>query len=198
MDFAERLSLWLTAFDAIGLQSAHQAIQRIEGAAPPLARPAQGTGSLDEDLARVRSVLARAIGRDPVALLAGPQPAPDDLGYAPYQQRHLELQRQMEQMIAPLRDHVRQALCRLSPALRQLALLDAAFAQALAAREQLLLNRLPALLKRRFEQVRRTQAAAQDFGRLWREALLAELDLRLAPVAGLVDAARNPTPEHRA
>ena len=36
--------------------------------------------------------------------------------FAPWQQRHLELQRQMDLMIGPLRDHVRQAASRASMA----------------------------------------------------------------------------------
>ena len=60
----------------------------------------------------------------------------------------------MEQMIQPLREHVRQALSRVSPQLRQVAALDAVMAQVLAAREQALLPKVPALLERRFAQCR--------------------------------------------
>ena len=135
----------------------------------------------------MRSVLANAIAQDPLALV----PPGADPAYTPYHQRHLDLQRQMEQMIAALRDHVRQALCRISPRLRQLAVLDAAFEQALAAREQKLLPTVPVLLKRRFAQLRDAEGGLEAFRNEWREALLAELDLRLEPVAGLVDAVRN-------
>jgi hypothetical protein len=49
------------------------------------------------------------------------------------------------------------------------------------------------LLRKRFEQRRTGQAAGwqEDFSRDWREALLAECDLRLAPLAGLVEAVIN-------
>jgi hypothetical protein len=224
MDFAERLSLWLNAFDAIGLQAAHQSIRAITTTAPAAstrqARP-PGAGDLAEDLRRVRAALGSAIAREPIPpavdrlALAGHSnrpagsPAPSD-GYAPYQQRHLELQRQMEQMIAPLRDHVRQALCRISPRLRQLAALDAVVEHVIAPREQALLPTAAALLQRRFEQLRQAhrqelEAAGQQdepaggrgdewldaFARDWRRALLAEVDLRLEPVAGLIDALDN-------
>jgi len=214
MDFAERLSLWLNAFDAIGLQAAHQSIRAITTAAP--AAPARGSqarppqaGDLAEDVRRVRAALGSAIARDPLVpaghsnAIAGPAAPPD--GYAPYHQRHLELQRQMEQMIAPLRDHVRQALYRTSPRLRQLAALDAVVEHVIAPREQALLPAAAALLQRRFEQLRLAHRqdleAAQRpaeparwpaaFASDWRRALLAEVDLRLEPVSGLVDALDN-------
>lgn len=192
-DFAERMSGWFNAFDAIRLQAVHQAVR---GVAPVAARPpAASVPSLEQDLHRVRSVLARAIAQDPLAA-----PAAADAGYAPFQQRHAELQRQMALMIAPLRDHVRQAVSRESPRLRQLALLDAALQDMLADREQALWPTAAGLLQRRFEALRATAAndsdAAADDGlaRLrheWQEALLAELDLRLGPVAGLLAALRN-------
>ena len=211
MDFAERLSLWLNAFDAIGLQAAHQSIRAITTVAPAAvvtssaARPPRA-GDLAEDLRRVRAALGSAIAREPIP--AGPA-APSD-GYGPYRQRHLELQRRMEQMIAPLRDHVRQALCRISPRLRQLAALDAVVEHVIAPREQALLPTAAALLQRRYEQLRQAhrqelEAAGQQdepagghgegwldlFDRDWRRALLAEVDLRLEPVAGLIDALAN-------
>jgi hypothetical protein len=189
MDFAERLSLWLNAFDAIHLQACHQALKSIAVAAPgkPSAPRRTGTQSVADDLQRVRAVLAKAIAQDPLAF----EPPSAEPAYAPYHQRHLDLQRQMEQMISALRDHVRQSICRVSPRLRQLAVVDAAFEQVLARREQALLPTAPGLLKRRFEQLRNEEGGLETFARQWREALLAELDLRLEPVAGLVDALGN-------
>jgi hypothetical protein len=191
MDFAERLSLWLGPVEAIELQSAHQAI-RGQAAAP--VRPQAATTDAREDVQRVRSVLARLVAREL------PADECDEPGYAAFHERHLELQRQMDLMVPPLRQHLREALARTSPALRQLAALDAAMAQALAAREQARLPQVGKLLQRRFA---RWRAAAADggedlasFTRGWREALLAELDLRLAPCVGLAEAlvqeTRNP------
>jgi hypothetical protein len=205
LDVAERLGLWVNAFDAIGLQSAHQSIRTLRTAAPAsaAARPI-ASGSMAEDVQRVRATLANAVAR-----AAASAAASADGGVAAYRQRHLELQRQMEQMIGPLRDHVRQALAQASGRLRQLAALDAVFEQVLSRREQALLPGVAALLERRFEQLRAGHeerlaagaaeddaAAASDdwrevFAREWRQALLAELDLRLEPVAGLVEALSN-------
>jgi hypothetical protein len=188
MDFAERLSLWVSAFDAIGLQASLQSIRGLgaaDGATP--ARTAR-TPDLADDFQRVRSVLAKAIALDP---RSGADADAADAGYAPYQRRHLELQRQMEQMIGALRSHVRQAVSRGSPRLRELAALDATLEPLLAPREQALLPKAAALLKLRFEQLRPSEDGAAAFARHWQDALLAELDLRLEPVAGLIDALGN-------
>ncbi len=203
MDFAERLGLWLNAFDAIALQAAHQSIKAIK---PSSDRPEQAPRSrpepVDADLQRVRGALANAIAQDPLPGGAA------DAAYSAYRQRHAELQRHMDQMVGHLRDHVRQAMSRLSPRLRRLAALDAALERWLAPREQAVLPAVAALAERRFEQLRRAHRAALDadgrqddpalwreaggwlhaFERDWRQALSAELDLRLEPVAGLIEA----------
>lgn len=200
MDFAERLSLWVSAFDAIGLQAAQRSIEAIRSAAPRRAGESRALRSheLQEDLQRARSALAKAIAQ-PVERT--------DAGYATYRQRHLELQRQMEMLLAPLREHVRQSLGRVSPTMRKLAALDAVLEQLLAPREQLLLPRIAALLQRRFEQLRLEHrreleaAGVQEdpapgrwldrFEQDWRQALDAEVEMRLEPVAGLIEALTN-------
>ncbi|MBA2963849.1 MULTISPECIES: DUF3348 family protein [Ramlibacter] len=192
MDVAERLGLWLNAFDAIGLQAAHQSIRAIEAATPRERAGAAGpaAGTLAGDLQKLRATLAQAVA----------QPVEDDGTLAPYQQRHQKLQRDMEQLIPPFRDHARQVLGRASPRLRQLAALDAVLERALAAREQKVLPSVGTHLQRRFQHLRRTQpqdaepgAWLDTFRQDWRQALLAELDVRLEPVAGLVDALNNPS-----
>jgi hypothetical protein len=208
MDFAERLALWLNAFDAIRLQSVHQALGPVATQAPrqaqSLARQAEALG---QDLQRVRGALAHAIAHDPVELArlapallprrgardAPAQPEPAEASYKPYRERHLELQRQMDMMIAPLREHVRQALARASTRLRQLAVLDATLEEVMARREQAVLPAAPALLEPRFRQLRQSEDPAwrQVFEQHWRDTLLAEVDLRLQPVTGLVEALRN-------
>jgi hypothetical protein len=186
MDFAERLSLSLDAFDAIRLQSAQQAIRAMHVA--PVTKPsAARRQDLAADLKGAHGTLARAIAQDPVAL-AGL--APEEVTYAVFRERHADLQRQMDLLVKPLRDHVRQALARTSPRLRQLAALDAVLEEMLAPREQALLPATATLLRRRFEQLR-AEGRPQHFINDWRQALLAELDLRLEPVAGMIDALAN-------
>ena len=225
LDAAERLSLWVDAFAAIRLQAAHQAIAAL-GATPPARPAAARRAALAEDVQRVRAVLLQAIAQEPGPVLqtahtaadlrrlarAAPQDdAAPDAGYARWRQRHLELQRQMELMIPPLRDHLRQALSRGPVRLRQLAALDAAMEQVLAAREQKLLPLVADRLEGRFAQLRAAHLQAlQDsgasddpaawrrpggwlerFAAEWRQVLAAELDLRLQPATGLVEALGN-------
>ncbi len=214
-DLSQRLGAWFGALDAIALQSSQQAIRAL--GAPAAGRPPSAC-ALREDIERVHSALAAAITREvprpidievapgrrlrlgaegPTAVRRG-----EDTGYAAYRQRHLELQRHMEQMIAPLRDHVRQAVARASRSLHQLAALDAAMERILAPREQALLPAAAGLLEQR-QRALRAQADPRNsdawrgpFETEWRNALHAELALRLEPVMGMVDALAETTEQH--
>lgn len=219
VDSAEQLSAVLGIFDAVTLRSALQAIHTVSVGHAPGGTPVDsGSGvPVAEQVQQVRMVLVNAIttkpvtaadagasrrrGRNPDPVPVPAAPAETVADYALFRQRHLDLQRQMEWMVPPLRMRVREAVASASPALRQLAALDAVWDQLLAAREQKLLATIPALLKHRFEQLRTTQPRP-DEPALWRQAggwldrfdkeqqavLLAELDLRLEPVIGLVEA----------
>ena len=124
----------------------------------------------------------------------------------------------MTERIATLRADVRLALTNQSAALGQLAAVDAVMDDALAAREKHVLSLVPALLERRFDKLRDAHPAApadtpaaaapEDppavppaaptppappawriaCGREMQEVLLAELDLRLQPVHGMIEA----------
>ena len=207
-DIAERLSGWFGPLEAIRLQALNQSLS----AAPESSRKqsAFSAQALAEDVQRVRGALAKAIAQDPL-LAAGVRPDDPDRGYAPWHQRHLELQRQMAQMVEAVRDHVRNVIARVSPRLHRLATLDAGMQDLLAAREESLLPGTAALLERRYHQLKGAHRQACEalgqpddpshwleaggwlahFANDWRQALLAEVDLRLEPVCGLVDAMRN-------
>ena len=204
-DVAERLSLWLDAFDAIKLHAAQQPIKTTAAEErPPDARPAM-TRAVEAEFHRVRTALVKAMTAND-----GSRAHEADAGYAPYRQRYLDRQRHMELTIGPLRAQVRQALSRASPQLGQLATLDAVLDQTLGGREQKLLSTVPVLLERRFEHLRKTHQlgldpAQQDDPALWAQAggwlddfgkemqavLLAELEVRLQPVEGLMEAFSN-------
>ena len=179
-DVAQRLGQWLGAFDAVGLRSALRVIGSPDAAGAAQAGSPQGRATqadpaqvraLEQDLAQVREALAKLAAPDADAALD--------------RRRHLELQRTMEPRIGRLRDRTRQALAKASPRLARLAALDSAMEQAFAPREQKLLATLPALAERRLAETADAPADAL------RQVLLAELDLRLAPVAGLIEAFRN-------
>lgn len=134
-----------------------------------------------------------------------------DADYTSHHQRYQALQKQIESKVAQCRAQVRQAVAKGAPGLRQLAALDAAMEQMLGERSQKLLTTVPVYLERRFEHwrhIHRQQAmaaSAEDDPALWRqpggwlhafeqdmrEMLLAEIQVRLQPVLGLVEAAQN-------
>jgi hypothetical protein len=219
-DFAERLSQWLDVSDAITLHAAHQSIQPA-ARKTSVARP-DPTSALEAECQRVRTALVKAITASGVAppardsrdrgLLPQTDAAPEaDAGFAPYQQRYLDLQRQMALRIETLRGHVRQAASRASSRLAQLATMDAVLEQMFAAREQKLMGTVPVVLERRFEQLRTAHQLEMDarqqpddlaawrqpggwqhrFGKELEAALLAELDVRLQPVTGMLEALSN-------
>ncbi|MBL8423981.1 MAG: DUF3348 domain-containing protein [Candidatus Accumulibacter phosphatis] len=131
--------------------------------------------------------------------------------YQPFRRLHLAQQASMEASVRELRSSVRQALARASAPLRQLAALDEVLDNTLCVREHQLLATVPLLLERRFEQLlkahqqpladtRQADSPAarppppewlSDFCRELQGVLLAELDLRLQPTAGLIEALRN-------
>lgn len=194
-----RLGGWLGWADAIGLS-------QVLAASPPAAAPSDPTApGAARDWARAAldrvqaDLLAAFDDAELAAESAAPppdQPAPLADLLAPYRLHHAQQQRAIAARVATLRERLRGRLAEASPALSQLAALDAVFDRATAAPERQLLGALPALLTRRAEQ----HAAADP--RRWRErfwadlqrALRAELDLRLQPVLGLIDALHQDHP----
>ena len=202
-DVAERLGGWLHVAETIQLHAAQTAIEAAGAAAarrPPRTGPAALHAALSAELDRVRAVLARSITTAPAH-----KPDPNDLDteFALYHQRLGDQQRRMEMSIDALREHVRQQLAQSTPAMAQLAATDAVMDGFFGGREQRLLSTLPAFLKARFAALRREAAQArepdapdtpddlrwlQTFAAEFEQTLLAELDLRLQPVTGLIEA----------
>ncbi|MDX9886014.1 DUF3348 domain-containing protein [Thauera sp.] len=209
--FAERLGEWLDLKDALALYSA---LNSAAGNSPPRAPPA---AALRAQLAQVRGDLAAAVAAAGTAQPGGanlglptplPNAAPESAAdFAPFHRYYLAHQRAMATAVGPLRASVRAALSAQSAAFKQLAALDAVMEQAFAAREASLLATVPVLLGRRFAHLFEThqrgrEAAQPDDPAQWMQSggwlarfcaelqrvLLAELDLRLMPVAGLVAA----------
>ncbi|NCT98669.1 MAG: DUF3348 domain-containing protein [Comamonadaceae bacterium] len=182
-DLAERLAEWLDVRDAIALHATHQAL-------PSAAAPRQPTGrshaaQLRAGLQGLRATLEQGIATPPRQPIGA-----DDSHFGAIHQRCLDQQRRMDTAIGAFRAHVRQALAATSPRLAQLAALDATLDQLIGGREQRLLSGVPAFLKARFEQLRQTPSDAwpEVFEQELRQALLAELDLRLQPVTGMIEA----------
>ena len=213
--FADRLGQWLDFADAIALFSALNGSTDAAGGPATAEHPA-----LRDEFARVRGALLDSINTDGVltpgkARIRLPAPAwhastPGAADYLPYHRYYLAHQRDMGAAIAPLRASVRAGLAQRAPALRQLAALDGVLDQALAPRERSLLATVPQLLGRHFEQLHQAHRSAlptpddparwlqpgawlHTFCQDMRVVLRAELELRLQPVAGLMDALNEAT-----
>ncbi len=205
-DVAGQLAQWLNAFDAMALHAAHQAIEAgpTGGAAqvlPDAAQAADAVEVLEQEYRQVRAALEKSIQasgapqpgstRPRTGVAALPAAYETGIDYTPYRRAYTEQQRLMDLKIAPLRDHARDALSAASPALQQLATLDAALDQMLSARASRLWLAGPQLMARRFEQLRKGDAEPgtwlDDFGREMQQTQLAELEARLQPVLGLIE-----------
>jgi len=221
--FAEKLGLWLDHHDAIALRAVHTA--SISNTLPGVDLDA-GVCITDE-FTRIRTRLVDTIrktgganvGSAKVEQHLPEQGVPLDFAsaYEPYRRDYLEHQRGMTLSIRALRAHVREVLTKASPDLRKLAALDAALEGILCDRESKLLATVPLLLARRFEQLRnahqQTLDAMQHAGtpailmqvQSWlarfcdelQTVLLAELDLRLQPTVGLIEAFNNNKTSHQ-
>lgn len=212
---SDRLSQWLGWTHAIALSSA---LNGNPPAVPAGARTF-GSAEEDECV-RVRSALTKAVVGDSVFAAArrrghahaqgAPLDAPVD--YAVFRQRYLAIQQSMETGIANLRGRLRGMLAARTPAMARLAVVDAVMERALSERERNLLAAVPGLLAGHFERLRvagqQTLAAAETaeasedaapltpgawldvFRRDMQSVLLAELEVRLQPVEGLLAALR--------
>ena len=195
---ADRLADWLDWTDAIALAAALEAPPAGPARAAPAGHAADGAAALADAINATHTALAQAIADEPAFQRPDhaaevTDPAADAALCRQACQKH---QRAALAGVAALRDQARQALRQAGPALAQLASLDALLDQALAARERPLLGALPALLERH---ARRQPADANadpeagwaGHGPRLRSALLAELDLRLQPVLGMVQALQS-------
>lgn len=192
--FADSLSRWTGWTDAIALSAA---LERPMAAGPGVAEP----GALAAEAARLRAQLAQAMVREVAA--AGRSPLDAGLGYSPFRQCHVARQQSMGVAVDALRERARAALAQGTAAQARLAAVDAAMAQVLGAQERRLLATVPALLEKHFQRLSdEAQAGAEGAGAAddgaspWRDGfrhdlqavLLAELDVRLQPALGLIEA----------
>ncbi len=185
--FSDGLCRWFDWTDAISLSSALDGPQASSTDAPSGRTAAMAA---ERECRRVR---------DTVTKLAAPDPTTDD--FPPHRQRYLGWQQAMESNIGPLRRKLRASLSAASPALARLAAVDAVMDKVIGARERTLLATVPAWLEQHFERVRGDSSDDQPdrwretFCQDMREVLLAELDLRMQPVEGLLEALRGSSPD---
>ena len=210
--FAERLCRWFDWTHAIALSST------LNGPAAPATGPgAPPSAHVDErEYHRVRATLVKAITALPEATApparhsasATPTVPVPALGFAPHRQHYLARQQAMDAAIGPLRRRVRATLAGASPAMARLAAVDAIMEQVVGPKERTLLSAVPASLERHFDRLcpGRPEAPADPsalsetppsdawldrFRQDLQGLLLAELDFRLQPVEGLLEALRR-------
>jgi hypothetical protein len=216
--FAEKLGQWIHFTDAIALSGVHGDSVAAPSKAPPKAGQNSACVAAGVELERVQTFLVNSItkGCSPNpgnTLIKLPEPILElplniATAYAPYRRFYEAYQRDMEASIQPLRANVRAAVAKASPRLRKLADLDATLGKILRDRESKLLAKVPALLKKRFEQLfkahqqRLADTRQADDPAGWMKAggwlarfckdlqmlLLAEVELRLQPTMGLIEA----------
>jgi Protein of unknown function (DUF3348) len=220
-DVGLRLGDWLHLRHAIALQGLMGQVDKPEAMpAQPTARV--DATVLRQRFAQVRTALEQFItdGCAPapgMARIEQPDielahPIDPKTAFDPFRRFALGHQRQMEQVIKGLRAQLRGMLEKGPPAQRQLAALDAIFENVLMDREGRLLGQIPLgfetrfakALKQHIKELLQATAADEPAPRTapWlaplledlRSALLAELDLRLQPVLGLIEALAQDTP----
>ncbi len=214
--FAERLSHWVAWTDAIALSGA---LGGATAAPASDAKPGGSAraSALADQLRRVRKDLTEAIVQDVMFTgaksdksVADGTPDESDFDLGTYRRHYLAHQRAMEERIGELRQHARAVASELSPALGRLAMLDAAMDKALVQHQRRVLANVPVMLERRFKNMRklRQQAASPAAaavatqaptrrqrppaaGQAMQSILLAELETRLQPVEGIIEALGN-------
>jgi hypothetical protein len=204
--FAQRLARWVDwthAFSlsaALGDASARADVPMFGG---------DGALAADErEFARVKASLTKTIadapGEDalPPRRMARPPkdalvPAEMPVEFATLRQRYAKCQLAMETQIVPLRRRLRATLADRSARGAKLAELDTVMEQVVGAQERALLATVAGRLEARFDQWRGADVDApagpwlERFRQEMRGLLLAELDLRLQPCEGLLQACRQ-------
>jgi len=212
----DRLSQWLGWTDAIALAGV------LNGAAATPAAPGGTATAWEDEYTRVRASLEKAIASGgetpprglrhrgkPTPMMPGVAQAQGDVDFSTYRRRYGALQQTMETGIAALRSRLRAALASRGAGMARLAGLDAAMEQALGEREMTLLAGVPALLEAYFERLKQAAAPVDEsapltpaatsawldvFQKNMQSVMLAELDIRLQPVEGLLKALRADEP----
>lgn len=221
-EFAEKLGQWIHFSDAITLSAVHNdSVASLPRMQPGAHSGVHTSASAEFD--RIQTFLLNSInrsfspklGRTHIQLPVPELELPMNIASAflPYRRFYESHQRDMELSIQPLRANIREALAKTSPRLRKLAELDASFEKILRDRESKLLAKVPLLLRKRFEhlfkahQKKLAEAEQADNPAGWMQAegwlarflkdmhmlMLAEVELRLQPAMGLIEAFKQDT-----
>jgi hypothetical protein len=218
--FAEKLGQWINFTGAIALSAVHNEGAAAAPGASRGGKSVAGP-SIGQDYERTRLAMAQSIRMSFSAtagktLIELPTPHAgashkEAAAYGPYRRFHLALQRDMELGVSSLRARVREQIAKARPGLRPLLDLDEAMEGILGEREGKLLATVALLLQRRFAHLLKDceqtplEAGREEKPEQWMKpgawlarfctelqtVLLAELELRLQPTLGLIEAYNN-------
>jgi hypothetical protein len=167
--------------------------------------PAGVTRAAVEQLARELATTRRALV-ERIQRYGHETEADDPAAFEPYLNAWLTLQRKVAASSRQLRDKVRKAMKDQSPTLARLAELDAVFDHTMAGYTSQCFSRISTVLEQRFQTLKTPPEQLSEHAlhtgnpptdwrhRYCEEAqtlLLAELDVRLEPVLGLLEACHN-------
>lgn len=220
--FAEKLALWVPFADAITLSAVHNdSVATSPKLRPETGGTVHD--AVNAEFSRIQAFLITSItnscspraARTHISLPAPVLELPMNLvaAYTPYRRFYEAHQRDMELSIRPLRFNVRETVAKASPRLARLAELDAVLEKILHERERQLLAKVAVLLKKRFGQLYKEHqqklidSQQEDNPAGWSKAggwlarfcndmqmlLLAEVELRLQPTIGLMEALEQDT-----
>ncbi len=207
-NFAMRLGRLVDLSDSISISTVHTC-----QSAESFRQEANSTEALQAEFLRVRNGIVTAIinsygadtgfGRIKFPRADREVPADSDSGYGPYGRFYAAHQRDMELKISQLRLQVHDVAEGASAELAQLAALDEVLADTLAVHSRKMFARLPGFLAKRFDQLLNSYQCAladpqpgastwpellEGFGCEIRKLLLAEVEARLLPTQGLIEA----------
>lgn len=142
--------------------------------------------------------------RIPVPVLPETPPTDVQAAYEPWHRFYAAHQRELDASVQRLQAQVRDAVGWMSPELSRLVALDRALGGILAAPARQLMGVIPRLLRRRFEALIAEAQVAGGNPAGWHEAfcrelkgiLLAEAEVRLLPIVGLIEAAETEAAEN--
>jgi len=210
---AQRLGALIDLPDSIKLSGAHAKLQRLEF--EPTGFPRE---DIKREFLRMRMAMVQSVVRT-FAPRPGPSriklPAPEATpavdpaeAYEPYRKFYTGHQRDMDFRVQQLQSQLREAATGLSPELARLAALDKALGETLVAHTRKFLAVIPQLLGKHFthlhHEYQQPIEAPQDTGKDWTQChkrfcadmqglLLAEIETRLMPALGLVEAITKDT-----
>lgn len=191
-DFGERLGLLLNFADSILLADTLKGLPQA-----PLPVDGTDTGDLKATFLRTQATLVSGIitscsASAPIARLRWPLHPPDSaIQFDPYLRFYVAHQRELDLGVRALRTQVRDAVRVVSTPLAQLAALDLVMEEVLWDHIRRCFAVVPRFLQQRFNHLLGesvTAPALEQFCRETQGLLLAELETRLQPVMGLIEA----------